>query len=159
MGPPLITSRKGYADDRTGELAVQANIRPVTDDEWREHCTNLAKLAAEGKPYRAMLIFGVGSGPTSRQRQILAEEYSSANAQCARTVLLTESHVARGVLVAIGWLLDAKVKAYSTRDLDKAIEWLAPVAAFDPAEARSALIGVVRAVGATPPSHWTAAAP
>jgi hypothetical protein len=154
MGPPLITSGKGYADDRIGELVVQATARAVTDDEWREHCGNLAKLNAEGGPYRAMLIFGAGPGPTSRQRQILAEEYSSANAQCARTVLLTDSPVARGVLVAIGWLLDAKVKAFSTNDLDKAITWLAPVAKFDPLGVRSALLGVIRGCGAKPPPTW-----
>jgi hypothetical protein len=97
----------------TGE--VQISERDLTS--WLE------RLSVED--YRYLLISARGSsGFTSKQRSRVGEFWKQAGRTPPRVALLSDSAVARGVLTAIGWLLENPTRAFSPLDLRGALAFL-----------------------------------
>ncbi|HKP56938.1 MAG TPA: hypothetical protein VJV78_09470 [Polyangiales bacterium] len=83
----------------------------------------LTRLRAED--YRVLLISARGNGGLSaKQRGRVAEFWKTSGRTPPRVALLSESTVARGVLIAIGWLLDNPTKAFAPHDLRSALAFL-----------------------------------
>ena len=90
---------------------------PPSDDEWHEQ---LKDIAGRLKDLRGVLVVTDGGGPNVVQRRQLAELFEG---RVLPVAVVTDSAVARGILVALSWL-GLKQRAFSQADVGKALEFL-----------------------------------
>jgi hypothetical protein len=145
-----VTRDGNVASERVGYLRlVVAGTRAITDETWREHLGHSAADAVSHQPAHGVLFWSPTQGPSARQRKMLTEEFANAIGTSAerRVAVLTDSAMVRGTVTAIHWFTRKKFIAFSPKEVDRALDWLAEDVAFDRAKARRALeqaIDVVR---------------
>lgn len=135
---PRVTRSGAYTSTKVGEVFVVVGTNTVDDSEWLEHCENLRDLASLPPKPRALLLYAAGTGPTTKQRKILATEYHDAVGG-VRAAVLTDSMIARGVMTALGWLLASNTKAFELDELEAALKWLATQVPIEAQRVREAL--------------------
>jgi hypothetical protein len=87
------------------------------DDEWNEHVREAAAWAAET---RGALVITQGTGPTSKQRSVLAKE---PRVLAQPTAVVSSSPFTRGIITAISWM-GGKPRAFAPKDLALAFDYL-----------------------------------
>lgn len=111
--------------DRMAYVRVREVLLMVMRDQGSDQdlSTWLERLAVQD--YRALLISTHGSaGHTSKQRGRIAEFWRSAGRKPPPVALLSDSALSRGVLTAIGWLLENPFKAFSPSEVGEALAFL-----------------------------------
>lgn len=115
----VVLNQIAYA--RVEDVLMQCVGRFDVSDE--ELTTWFDRLRVED--YRVLLISTRGNGGLSaKQRSRVAQFWKDAGRAAPPVALLSDSAVARGVLTAIGWLLDNPTKAFSPQDLRGALAFL-----------------------------------
>lgn len=98
-------------------LAVHTDVAP-SDEDW-DACHQ--DIAAHLGNLRGLLIYSTSSGPTAAQRARSTATLKAANKDF-QTVIMTASRVVRGMVTAFSWSLTGNVKAFSTHDLEGALD-------------------------------------
>lgn len=123
-----------------GTLAVIHFAKPVEDAELQSYFDVLTREATKLKMQASIILSE--HPPTPKQRTLMAERVKASPLLAESTAaLITDSVIARGAMTALGWLSkDAqRTRAFSPREVDAALEWLAGIAAFDRAAVRAYL--------------------
>jgi hypothetical protein len=110
-----------YAFARVGELLIlcaqgEGEATPRDFEAWIERLgTN---------DFTKLLIHDRGARPNAKQRARIAEFWRMSGRPSPKTVLLTDSAVARYILTALEWLLNSPTKAMPIDHVDQALAWL-----------------------------------
>jgi len=144
-----VTRDGNVASERVGYLRlVVAGTRAIGDETWREHLGHSAADTTSHQPAHGVLFWSPTQGPSARQRKMLTEEFADGirlDAQ-RRVAVLTDSAIVRGTVTAIHWFMRQKFIAFTPREVERALDWLAEEVVFDRAEARRALAQIIEAV-------------
>lgn len=140
-------------------LIVATGDRPIDDDSWDANCRFAATLVRRHGPHRGVLSWAPEYGPSTIQRRHLMQQYAEALAiaEQRRFALLTGSILMRGIVTAIGWLGEGKLKTriFSADEVletragrQSALDWLAEEVRFDRHTAAEALQELCAALAA-----------
>jgi hypothetical protein len=93
-------------------------------------------LEIKAKNYRVGLTYASNVGPSSLQRQELADMWERVG-DVFPCVVLTDDLLVRGIITAINWFLSKPLRGMSTQEIDAACDYLmirrgdrAPIRAF-----------------------------
>lgn len=110
---------------------VVHGAEPPTDAEWDAY---LDAYLRDSMGPRPVFVVTSGGGPNSRQRARMNERLPKARQ--ARAAVLTESHVARGIITALQWVGALNLKGFAPEDAVSALRYLElPVARLQTIEA------------------------
>jgi hypothetical protein len=99
-------------------VAVHSHAAPLDaeyDDGLRGYETHLGR-------FRGILIFTRGGAPNARQRKRTTDFWVGRD--LPKTVIMTSSTVARGVVTALNWFMAQKLKAIDSDDFAGAFDYL-----------------------------------
>jgi hypothetical protein len=126
-----------FSDDKFGLADLGSLAVIVYPDRWQfaEYCAFVDGMAAlDRTKTRSVLVWANGQSLSAAERKLLAEKMPAPkNAPPMRQALLTDSALFRGVMTAMGWLMnkaDYAMKAFPTSEVDPALEWLSATAQF-----------------------------
>jgi hypothetical protein len=97
-------------------IVVHSDEAPA-DDDWDAYIADVAKHVAQ---INGVLVYSDKVGPSAPQRARSHAAFVKAGKEL-ETVIMTGSRVVRGIVTALNWAVDGKVKAFSTHDFDPAI--------------------------------------
>jgi hypothetical protein len=97
-------------------IVVHTDDAPA-DDDWDAYIADVVKNVAD---INGVLVYSDKVGPSAPQRARSHTAFVSTG-RSLETVIMTGSRVVRGIVTALNWAVDGKVKAFSTHDFDPAI--------------------------------------
>jgi hypothetical protein len=127
--------RKNFAYGRVDRFVVVVHgDEPPTDDVWKEYM-DYTFSGANARDVVRHLVVTEGASPTSAQRKLLQErtaDFLDADPMSVRAAIVTTSTFARGIVTAIGWIVDAP-KAFAPDKLEDAMRYLGiPMNYYEP---------------------------
>jgi hypothetical protein len=124
-----------------GVVLVVHSKQPPTDEEWDATLVHIPKTHG-GRPWLPVLV-RAESGPNAMQRARLNIAIKHVR---ARTAVLHESTMARGVLMALQWIGLQEIQGFHPGDVDGALDYLGIDRAHRPA-IRARLASMERELG------------
>jgi hypothetical protein len=100
-------------------MIVVHTAEPPTDVDWDAY---LGAVERAGD-IRGILVYSLSVGPTSSQRA-RSVEATKKSSRPLKMAIMTGSRLTQGVVTALSWALGNNIRAFSSRDFDKAIEYL-----------------------------------
>jgi hypothetical protein len=97
-------------------VVVHADQDPA-DDDWDAYLADLAKNVTQ---INGVLVYSDKVGPSAPQRARSNAAFAKGGREL-ETVIMTSSRVVRGIITALNWAVEGKVKAFSTHEFDAAI--------------------------------------
>jgi hypothetical protein len=133
--PTNIVVRKNFAYARVDRFVVVVQgDEPWSDDVWKEYIDYTFK-DANARDVVRHLVVTEGASPTSSQRKLLQErtaDFLDADPMSVRAAVVTSSTFARGIVTAIGWIVDAP-RAFAPDKLEDAMRYLGvPMNHYEP---------------------------
>lgn len=86
--------------------------------EWEGYCALMAEVRGE---LRGVLVYTLGGGPNSKQREqcrVAIENNPSGAA------IMCGSAVVRGIITSLNWFLDNRLMAFSLHDFEGALRYV-----------------------------------
>lgn len=100
-------------------MIVVHTDEPPTDEDWDAYLG-----AVERAPdIHGILVYSLRVGPSSSQRA-RSIEATKKSSMPLKMAIMTGSRLTQGVVTALSWALGNNIRAFSSRDFDKAIEYL-----------------------------------
>lgn len=136
--PTNIVVRRNFAYGRVDRFVVVVHgDEPPTDEVWKEYIDYTFSGAAARDVVRHLVVTE-GASPTSAQRKLLQErtaDFLDADPMSVRAAVVTSSTFARGIVTAIGWIVDAP-RAFAPDKLEDAMRYLGiPMNHYEPIKA------------------------
>jgi hypothetical protein len=130
-----IVVRKNFAYGRVDRFVVVVHgDEPPTDEVWKEYIEYTFSGAVARDVVRHLVVTE-GASPTSAQRKLLQEktaDFLDADPMSVRAAIVTSSTFARGIVTAIGWIVDAP-RAFSPDKIEDAMKYLGiPMNYYEP---------------------------
>jgi hypothetical protein len=96
---------------------------PPTDEDWDNANVHAYKMAQRGG-LTGVLVHTFSTGPTAQQRARLTRLMEEGKIPIVPQAVLTESIIVRGIVTAFAWVIGPHIKTFSSRDVDKALDYL-----------------------------------
>lgn len=103
----------------TVAIVVHTDEAP-SDEEWDAY---LAELVQSVSDINGLLVYSDKVGPSAPQRARSNEAFARAGKDI-KTAIMTGSRVVRGIITAMNWALDGRVKPFTTLDFEGAMNYL-----------------------------------
>lgn len=100
-------------------MVVVHTDEPPTDEDWDAYLDAVARSPG----IRGILIYSLRVGPSAPQRARSVEATKSAQTDL-KMAIMTGSRLTQGVVTALSWALGNNIRAFSSRDFDKAVAYL-----------------------------------
>lgn len=108
---------------------------------WKAHCERLGAAKFET---RGVIVFTLGGGPDSKQREQL--RLATEGAPVPPVAILTPSALVRGIITSLNWFMGGQaIAAFAPSDLEGALVFLA---ARGHVPDRKAIVGALRGCAA-----------
>ncbi len=116
-------------DDSRWPVLVATLSGEAIDEEMDEYFAWMDRWLETGEPHAVVLDFRAGGANTAKQRRRIAAWIKQRSGQLAATragvVCVTESHVVRGIVTAIRWLIRPPYPWTVTSTMAQANVWVA----------------------------------
>ena len=112
-------------------------------DAWTAHCAEIVRRRYET---RGALVYTLGGGPNSKQREQLRNALPGH--QAAPTAIMTASPLVRGIVTGLNWFFrDPGIAAFPHDDFDGALRYLSKDGAVPGDQLRDVLIQLADEMG------------
>lgn len=112
-------------------------------DAWTMHCAEIERRRNET---RGVLVYTLGGGPDSKQREQLRNALHGL--QAPPTAIMTASPLVRGIVTGLNWFFhDPRIAAFPHVDFDNALRYLSKNGAVPAAQLREVMVQLADEIG------------
>lgn len=112
-------------------------------DAWTAHCAEIERRRHET---RGVLVYTLGGGPNSKQREQLRDALHGL--QAPPTAIMTASPLVRGIVTGLNWFFrDPGIAAFAHEDFDGALSYLSKKGAVPVDQLREVLTQLADEMG------------